>query len=242
MASNPFDLQRLLAELDRHLAVAEAAHQPLSDDAFEARGHEEGLDAHLDQPGRGHRGVVRMQSAEHEVSGQGRLDRDLSGLEVADLADHDHVGVGPDHRAQAGREAESRLRVDLHLLDALQLVLHGVLDRHDRLVRRVERAQPGVERGRLSRAGGAGHEDRAVGLAEKRLLEERAVVRPHAERVDRGHALAGVQDSHDHRLAAHHRQRGHAQVDPAPVDGEAHAPVLRRAALGDVEVGHDLDA
>jgi len=29
------------------------------------------------------------------MPGEGRLDRDLGGLAVADLADHHHVGIGP---------------------------------------------------------------------------------------------------------------------------------------------------
>ena len=52
--------------------------------------------------------VVGVQRREHEVAGERRLDRDLRGLAVADLADHDHVGVGADHRAQPGGERRAR--------------------------------------------------------------------------------------------------------------------------------------
>ena len=51
-----------------------------------------------------------------------------------------------------------------------------------------------------------------------------------------------VEDAQHGRLAADERQRRHADVDLAAVDGQGHAPVLRRAALGDVQLGHDLDA
>ena len=63
---------------------------------------------------------------------------------------------------------------------------------------------------------------------------------PELVEVDAGAVL--VEDAQDGRLAAHERQRGDADVDPATVDVERDAPVLGHAALGDVEVGHDLDA
>ena len=44
---------------------------------------------------------------EHEVTGQRRLDRDLGRLEVADLADQDHVGRAAQHRLQDAREVDS---------------------------------------------------------------------------------------------------------------------------------------
>jgi len=51
-------------------------------------------------PGR----VVGVQGGEDEVAGQGGLDGDLGGLEVADLADHDDVRVLP-QEASAGAAA-----------------------------------------------------------------------------------------------------------------------------------------
>jgi hypothetical protein len=65
-------------------------------------------------PGR----VVRVQRREHEVAGEGGLDRDLGRLAVADLADHHHVRVGAQDRPQRGREREPGARVDLHLVDS----------------------------------------------------------------------------------------------------------------------------
>ena len=52
---------------------------------------------------------------------------------VADLADHDHVGVGPDHRARSPAAKVRPVFVFvLDLLDAVDLVLDRVLHRHDR--------------------------------------------------------------------------------------------------------------
>ena len=46
-------------------------------------------------------GVVRVQRREDEVAGERGLDRDLGRLGVADLADHDDVGVLAEDGAQA---------------------------------------------------------------------------------------------------------------------------------------------
>ena len=64
------------------------------------------------------RRVVGVQRREDEVAGERGLDGDLRRLAVADLADHDDVGVGAHHRAQAVGERQAGLRVDLHLRDA----------------------------------------------------------------------------------------------------------------------------
>ena len=223
------------------LALAQAPHEPLGDHALHARGHEEGLDPHLDQPRGGERRVVGVQRREHEVPGQRRLDRDLSGLDVADLADHDHVGVGPDHGAQAGGEGQAGLRVHLHLLDALELVLDRVLDGDDRPVRRVERGQARVEGGGLARAGGPGHEDRAVGRADRGLEARRGRRRPCPSP---SRSMTIWRESRMRITTASPRttgQRRHAQVHVVAVHRQPDAAVLRHALLGDVELGHDLD-
>ena len=100
-------------------------------------------------------GVVGVQRREHEVAGQRRLDGDLRGLEVADLADHDDVGVLPQDRAQRVGEGEADLRLHLDLVDAGQLVLDRVLDGEDLHVGLVQPVERRVERRRLAAAGRA---------------------------------------------------------------------------------------
>ena len=64
---------------------------------------------------------------QHEVAGERGLDGDLGGLEVADLADHDDVGVLAQEGAQRGGEVEPDVLVDLHLVDADEVVLDRIL-------------------------------------------------------------------------------------------------------------------
>ena len=60
--------------------------------------------------------VRRVQRAEHQVAGLGRLDRDRDRLEVAHLADQDDVGILAQRRAQRVLERLG-VRVDLALVD-----------------------------------------------------------------------------------------------------------------------------
>ena len=106
-------------------------------------------------------GVVRVQRREHHVPGECRLDRHLRRLGVPDLADHDHVGVGAQDRAQRRGERHVRLDVDLHLVDAGQPVLDRILDRDDVDLRPVDLGECRVERRRLARAGRPGDEQRS---------------------------------------------------------------------------------
>jgi len=95
----------------------------------------------------------RVQRRQHEVARHRRLDRDLGGLLVADLADEDHLGVGAEDRAQTAREREADARVHLDLVHAGELVLDGILDRRDRARLLVQQVERRVERRRLAGAG-----------------------------------------------------------------------------------------
>src|SRR5690606_35532331 len=51
-----------------------------------------------------------------------------------------------------------------------------------------------------------------------------------------------VEHAHHNLFAPHRGQRRHAQVNLAALMRDRETAVLRLAALGDVDVGHDLDA
>ena len=113
---------------------AEHADEPLREHGDQRRRDQVRLDAHVDEARDRGRRVVRVERREHQVTGERRLDRDLRGLEVADLAHQHHVRVLAQHRAQRAGEGEADLVVDLDLADAGQLDLHRVVDRDDVLV------------------------------------------------------------------------------------------------------------
>ena len=220
---------------------AQAAHQTLRDDQLDGRGHEEGLHAHVDEAGVGAGRVVGVDGAEDKVAGERGANGDLGGVEVADFADHDDVGVLAQHVAQGAGEGEADLGAHLHLVDAGHLVFDRVLDRDDAQIGRVDLAEKGVERGRLARAGGTGDEDDAVRVVEH-ADDHGLLLGVHAQPVHGERLLLLVQEAQAHALGVDGGDGGDADVERAADGLEVDAAVLRQAALGDVEARHDLEA
>ena len=136
--------------------------------------------------------------------------------------------------------------VDGNLGDAADLVLDGILDGDDLVFFALDLVEGGVERGGLAGAGGAGDEHHAVGLLDV-AAEAAEVFGGEADDVERelgellGHGLF-VEHAEDGVFAVHGGHDGDAEVDEAALVADAETAVLGDAALGDVELGHDLDA
>src|SRR5579862_780200 len=83
-----------------HLATvgAELASKALREHSADGRARKERLDSHLVETRDRSWRVVRVERREHEVTGEGGLDRDLGRLAVANLTHHDHVRVGTEDR------------------------------------------------------------------------------------------------------------------------------------------------
>ena len=113
------------------LAVVQAARQALRDDQGHRGGDVVRRHAHVHQARDGLRRVVGVQGGQHHVAGLRGLDRDLGGFQVADLADHDHVRILAQERAQRGGEGHAALDVHLHLVDAGHADFDRILDRRD---------------------------------------------------------------------------------------------------------------
>ena len=235
--SSSVDLRiRLLALL------ADPARQTLGDDAVDRGGDQEGLDAHVEQTVDRRGRVVGVQGREHHVAGERGLDGDLRGLEVANLTDHDDVGVLTQEGAQRRGEVQADVLVHLDLVDAAEVELDGILGGGEVLADLVELRERRVERGRLTRTGGPGDQHHAEGLVD-RLLE---VVELRLLEAELGHVelqVRLVEETQHDLLAEERRQDGDAEVHlAAPPDLQLDAAVLGQAALGDVELRHDLDA
>ena len=127
----------------------------------------------------------------------------------------------------------------------VDLVFDGVLDGDDLVLGRADLGQGGVEGRRLAAAGRTGDQDHAVGLGDvaaellEDLVGEAEQVEP--ELGDRlgDHLL--VQDADDGILAVDAGHDRDAEVDRLVLDPQPEPAVLGDAALGDVQVGHDLD-
>src|SRR3954451_11821627 len=185
---------------DEHLAGADTAlavdgrQQLLGDDALQG---DRQLRADLvlllrrervDDAVDGLRRVLGVKRREDQVAGLGRGQRGLHRLQVAHLADEDHVRVLAEGRLERLAEA-LRVGAQLALVDDAALVavqeLDRVLDRHDVLVPRlVDLVDHRRERRRLARAGRPGDEHEAA-----RLLDEVHEDRRQAERLERRDVL-----------------------------------------------------
>ncbi len=124
------------------------------------------FDSHVDQAGNRARGVVGMERAQHQMSGQCCLDRDFSRLEVADFADHDDVGVLPEERSQAGCKREADIVLYLSLIDAEEVVFDRIFGGHDIYARLVEHLQCRVKGCGFAASGWSGYQNHAVGFLE----------------------------------------------------------------------------
>jgi hypothetical protein len=101
--------------------------------------------------------------------------------------------------------------------------------------------QRGVQGGRLARAGGAGDQHDAVRILHE-LLEAAQYAAAHAQRFEGELRFALVEQAQHGALAVGRGQGRHAHVDRPAADAQRNAAVLRQALLGDVELGHDLQA
>ena len=72
-----------------------------------------------------------MQRAVDNVPGQGRLDRDLGGLDVTNLTHENLVGVLTQNTAKAIGKGQPDLLLDLDLDNAFKIVFDRILGRNN---------------------------------------------------------------------------------------------------------------
>ena len=52
-------------------------------------------------------------------------------FQVSNLSDHDHIGILADNMAQTGAKRQANLWINLNLVNAIHLILNGILDGDD---------------------------------------------------------------------------------------------------------------
>ena len=182
-----------------------------------------------------------MERAEHQVPRQRRLNGDVGGFAVADLAHEDDVGRLPQHGADDAGEIEADLVLHLHLIDAGKVVLDRIFGGDDFLVGPVHLVHGGIQGGGFAGTRGAGHQENAVGPLDD-AGETGVVGLAETEVLDAHHDVAAVEDAHDARLAVAGGEHADAQVVMLLAEADLDAAVLAAALFGDVHAGHDLDA
>ena len=106
-----------------------------------------------------------MQRAKHQVTSECSLNGDVCDFAISNFTDQDDVRRLTQHALQHHAEAETDLFANLHLIDAVEVVLNGILSGDDLAVRRVENGQRRIERGCLARTGRSGDQEDSVWTA-----------------------------------------------------------------------------
>ena len=153
----------VLAEGSRFLAAAKFAAKALGHDGAHGAGDEKGFDPDVDETGDGARGVVGVEGGKYQVAGEGRIDRNARGLEIADLTNHDDVRSLTQDGAEGAGEGHADVGFDMDLVDPGHDIFDRVLDRDDLTALVVDLRKAGVKCGGFTRSGGTGDEDDAIG-------------------------------------------------------------------------------
>ena len=148
-------------------------------------------------------------------------------------------------RTQAAGEGQALFLVDRNLRNAAQLIFDRIFNSDDLVFVGLDLVYGGVERGGLAASGRAGDQHHAVRLFDVAAKAAQVVfIKPDHVQCQRAelfrHRLF-VQHTKHSILAMHRRHNAHAEVDGAAVVLHAETAVLRYAALGNVELAHDLD-
>src|SRR5262249_21467041 len=140
-----------------------------------------------------------------------------------------------------GGKSQPNFVINRALHNAVDVVLDRVLGRDQLVGDLVQLVEGRVECGGFAGPGGAGDQDDAVGLVND-VAEGGQGLRLQADLVQVEGDDRAVEHANDHTFAEHGGQDADAHIDGVAADVELDAAVLRQAALGDVQVGHDLDA
>lgn len=191
--------ERVIGRVGLGAEGADLAHEPHAHHADDARGEQERLDLHVDEPRENAGSRARVNRADDQMPGQPRLHGNGRGFRVANLADHDDLRVLPHERAQGARVGELHRVVHLGLADHRQMEFHGILDGCDADRRAVlfdEVINRRVNGRGLARTGRPGEQDQPAGAREQICeTRQRVVIEAEADEVER--PVARVENADD---------------------------------------------
>ena len=114
------------------------------------------------------------------MPGKTRLDRNFSGFEITDLADHHNVRILAQDRPQSSRECHLHLGVDLRLPDAIDEIFNRVFNCHYVAAVIIDARKRCIQSRGLARAGRSCHQNNAVRFVNQ-IIHQRLGLIVHAE-------------------------------------------------------------
>src|SRR5208283_5814344 len=173
------------------------------------------------------------------MAGEGRLYGYLGCFKVSCFSYHNDVRVLPYNVPERVRKIQAYLRLDLYLVDSLELVFYRIFNSNDLFVRGVDLVQGAVKCCGLAAPGRSGHQDYAVRLGDQ-LLKSVKRFREETETLKVDDNTLFVKDPHHHAFTVQHRYGGYAQVDFFFSDFKPYAAVLRQSPLGNIQLCREL--
>ena len=124
------------------------------------------------------------------------LDRDIRSFKVANLTHHNDVRVLSQKCFERDRKRQPRTVIDIDLIDTRQIDFRRVFCRGDIDARFVEQIEAGLQRHRLARTRGAGHQHHTVG-AVNGVKQQRFLISFITQRINPQLGLTAIQNPHD---------------------------------------------
>ena len=220
-------------------AGTDATHQALGQRQLQGTGEQEWFDPHIDQARNGADRVIGMQGAQHQVPGQGGTHGNRGGFAVANLPNHDDIGILTQHCAQNRCKIKAQFRPHRGLVDSGQVIFDWIFDGDNITLRLVQMLQSGVKSGGFAAPGRPRRQQHAVGQSQhtpepfQRFLLHSQVFQGEVQR-------GWIENTQHDLLTKVGRQGGDPDIHPPALADHTDAAVLRTAFFSDIHSGHNF--